>query len=201
MRSSALGLALLAAGCATSALPPAGPLAGAGRDALWTVHRERVAKVQDWYLAGRVALATPEEGWNAALYWTQNEERYSLRVVAPLGQGSYGIDGGPNQVVMRTPDRRTLTAEDPERLILAQLGFTLPVFGLRYWVRGIPEPRTPVAAMTVDDRGRMTELEQSGWRIRVLGYEAREGLDLPSKLFLRTDRFKVRIVVQRWASG
>ncbi|MGH8586966.1 MAG: lipoprotein insertase outer membrane protein LolB [Gammaproteobacteria bacterium] len=47
----------------------------------------------------------------------------------------------------------------------------------------------------------MTELQQSGWRISVLGYEARDGLDLPSKLFLRTDRFKVRIVVERWASG
>ncbi|MCA1851474.1 MAG: lipoprotein insertase outer membrane protein LolB [Beggiatoa sp.] len=201
MRSSALGLALLAAGCATSAPPPGEPLTGAGSDALWTMHRERVAKVQDWYLAGRVALATPEEGWNAALYWTQTEERYSLRVVAPLGQGSYGLEGGPNQVVMRTPDRRTLTAEDPESLILAQLGWTLPVFGLRYWVRGIPEPLAPVAAMTVDDRGRMTELEQSGWRINVLGYEARDGLDLPSKLFLQTDRFKVRIVVERWTSG
>ncbi len=200
MRRSALGLALLAAGCATSTPPPEAPSAGP-RDALWTLHRERVAKVRDWYLAGRVALATSEEGWTVALYWTQNEERYSLRVVGPLGQGSYGLDGGPNQVVMRTPDRRTLSAEDPERLILAELGWTLPVVGLRYWVRGIPEPRTPVAAMTVDDRGRMTELEQSGWRISVLGYEARDGLDLPSKLFLRTDRFQVRIVVQRWALG
>lgn len=198
MRALALGLALLAAGCATPTTPP---VSGADRDALFILHRERVAKHRDWYLAGRLALATEQEGWNASLYWTQNDERYSLRVVAPLGQGSYGLDGGPTEVVMHTPDRGALSARDPESLILAELGWTLPVLGLRYWVRGIPEPAAPVLAMTLDAHGRITELDQSGWRIKVLGYEARDGIDLPSKLFLKTDRFTVRIVVQRWASG
>ncbi len=197
MRALALGLALLAAGCATPTIPPG---SGLDRDALWALHRERVAGIRDWYLAGRVALATEREGFSASLYWTQNDERYSLRVVAPLGQGSYGLDGGPTEVVMHTPDRRTLTAKNPEDLILAQLGWTLPLLGLRYWVRGIPEPAAPVAAMTLDERGRLAELDQSGWHIQVLDYEARDGLDLPSKLVLQTQRFTVRIVVERWTS-
>jgi outer membrane lipoprotein LolB len=160
-----------------------------------------VASIRDWSLAGRVALSTPEEGFNASIYWTQSDQRYSLRIVAPLGQGSYGLDGGPERVVMRTPDRRTLTAKDPEGLIRAELGWTLPVLGLRYWVRGIPEPGTPITALTLDDRGRMTALQQSGWRIDVMGYGSESGLDLPSRLFLETDRFRVRIAVGRWASG
>jgi len=146
-------------------------------------------------------VQTPRDGWQAGLQWRQAGEAFSLRIVAPLGQGTYGLDGDASGVVMRTPDNKSLTARDAETLLSEQLGWTLPVAGLHYWVRGIPDPAAPVSRLQLDPLGRMIDLEQSGWHIGVLSYGRSGAVDLPLKLFLHSDQLKVRMVVQNWEMG
>jgi outer membrane lipoprotein LolB len=71
------------------------------------------------------------------------------------------------------------------------------VAALRYWVLGLPAPGT-VASRTLDPRGRLAALEQSGWRIRFLDYGRQDGYELPGRVFAQKDGTRVRLVVGRW---
>lgn len=184
-------------GCAE--VPVSRGVAPAARDPAWEIHRSTVAMLHRWSLFGRIAMQTSEEGWQAGIDWRQMDDTYTLRIMAPFGRGTYGVEGSPQSVTIYTPDARRLTARDAETLIREQLGWVVPVNGLHYWVRGIPDPAAPMTGLRVDEAGRMTEVEQSGWRISILDYTRTGHLDLPAGLHATySDRIKLRLVIQRW---
>lgn len=191
-------LAVLLTACAGLSTTPSGDTA---LQRAWRTHQAKLATLQHWSLTGRVAIQTESEGWSATLRWTQHEDTYSMRLISPFGQGSYELQGGADGVVMRTADNQILVAEDAEVLMLQNLGWSIPVTGLRYWVRGIPEPGQPVDNIVLNDEGYMTDLQQSGWRVSVLRYVQDGDLTLPEKLFMHNAKFKVRLVVQNWDTG
>lgn len=204
-RLLALGLCALLAGCAQSPLwqsiqPLLYDAERPGQSA-WDQHRARAEAVRAWTLLGRAAIQTEREGVSAAVRWVEQDGVYTLRLMGPFSQGSYELSGDAAGVVLRTPDGRDLQAEDPEALLQGALGWSLPVSGLRYWIRGIPAPGSEPSGLRLDALGRMTDVEQDGWRISVLRYTALQGLDLPEKLFMESRRLKLRIAVQSWELG
>ncbi len=75
----------------------------------------------------------------------------------------------------------------------------LPVNGLRYWVRGLPEPgSTPV--LQTDASGRLTRLEQNGWIIEYPAYAPTSilNLDLPERIVARRPDLSVKLVIEQW---
>jgi outer membrane lipoprotein LolB len=198
-----LALPLLLLGLAACAPQPTAPPPGASPaspEALWQRHRERLAALHDWRVAGRLALQTEADGYHGTLDWRQHGERYAIRVNAPLGQGAVELAGGPTGVVLsRGPDQR-YAARRPEGLLEAHLGWRVPVQGLAYWVRGLPRPAR-YAERELDAQGRLTRLEQDGWRIELRRYRTVQGVDLPDKVFLTRPGLAVRLVVQRWSLG
>jgi outer membrane lipoprotein LolB len=191
-----LTLFLLLGACARMPVTPA--LSPQEIERRWASHRAALEAIKQWSLEGRVAIQTEKDGWNAGLHWKQAADAYAMRVMAPLGQGSYELEGDSVGVVMRTPKNETLMAATPESLMQENLGWSLPMTGLHYWVRGIPDPASPIEAIQLDGEGRMAELRQAGWRISVLRYERAGGLELPTKLFMHNLRLKVRLVVDTW---
>lgn len=192
---SVLILATAVAGCAE--VSPL--LVGQKADhSAWESRQKILNELDLWTITGRVAVQTGEEGWSATLYWQQDRDTYTMRFIAPLGQGTYQLYGDGQQVSMVTADNKLFQAGDPESLLMDNLGWSVPLHGLRYWVRGVPEPGIETENIIIDDQGRMTDLQQSGWRISILRYTDLDGTDLPGKLFMSNDRFKLRIVVQDW---
>jgi outer membrane lipoprotein LolB len=163
----------------------------------WDAHQASVMALNNWYLQGRVAVSTEDDGWTATLQWTQSNDAYVIRIIAPFGQGTYELQGQPGNVVMRAP-KRVMIAKDPETLMQSNLGWTLPLAGLRFWVRGLPDPAKPATKIRVDDQGRLTELDQGGWHIDVLGYVRRGTIDLPEKLYISARQLEVRLAVKQW---
>jgi len=188
-------LAVALAGCADLSISPVPGDISADH---WKTRQDYLVKLRAWTLTGRLAVQTEREGWTATLHWIQDNENYNMRFIAPLGQGTYELSGDVHKVSMLTADNRFLQANDPERLMLDNLGWNVPLNGLKYWIRGLPEPGTAPDNMILDDKGRITDLQQSGWRISILRYAEIEGIDLPGKLFMQNDRFKLRLVIQDW---
>lgn len=195
------GLALLLASwlaaCAGPAPVPDEQKLPSGAD--WRQHASSVASLENWFLKGRIAIRTGQEGWNATLHWRQQGERFNLRVLAPLGQGTvelHGRTGG--QIVLNTSDNQRYTAEDAESLMREQLGWAVPVEGLKYWIRGLPAPTGDIAAATPDSEGRIRTLEQKGWHIEIKEYAETLGRDLPRKLEMVNQRLELKLVVQSW---
>lgn len=187
-RAGLLGLAALLASC--SLTPPTGtPIPPERRwtPPAWT----------DWAAQGRLAIQRDEEGLNAGFRWRQAGEAYDIRLSGPLGQGGLRIHGDRNGVLLETDDGRRDGAADPERLLARYLGWSLPVSGLRYWVRGEAEPGQP-ARWQWDELGRPRRLSQSGWDIAYLSYSAWDDVELPRLVRLARSDLEVRLLIDQW---
>lgn len=154
--------------------------------------------IQDWRVDGRIAIQRGDEGWSAKLRWDQRTDGYQVRLIAPLGRGTYELAGDARRVELSVPDGRTFAAADAEALMREHLGWSLPVSGAEYWMRGLVAPGSEPAYIRRDEAGQLTDLEQSGWRVSILKRSASSGFNLPAKLFMHYGDMKVRIVVANW---
>ncbi|HHI93448.1 MAG TPA: outer membrane lipoprotein LolB [Gammaproteobacteria bacterium] len=196
-----VGAVFLLSAC--TSLSPLAPEAPSERIAqLWQQHVQSVNAQTDWTLSARIAAHSEDDGWNGKLYWQQKKDTYQLSFNAPFGQGGLQLDGGPQQVEMRTSDGQAMVAADVESLLFQQLGWRLPLNSLRYWVRGVPVPASGKAPLLAfDEKGRLARLQQFHWQIAYPAYRQVDGLMLPRKVYLENGEISVRLVIDRWESG
>lgn len=154
--------------------------------------------IRDWRVDGRIAIQRGDEGWSAKLRWDQRTDGYQVRLIAPLGRGTYELAGDASRVELSVPDGRTFAAADAEALMSEHLGWSLPVSGAEYWMRGLVAPGSEPAYIRRDEAGQLTDLEQAGWRVSILKRSASGGFNLPAKLFMHYGDMKVRILVANW---
>ncbi len=187
--------ALLLSGCA--ALPEAPPPEMPPEQAL-ELREQRLEAIRNWTCVGRVGATNGRDSLSASMRWVQNRDAYRIRLSGPLGQGLVDVIGSHAGVSLRTGDRGDFFAPSPEALLDEEFGWRLPVSGLRYWILGLPVPDAEVSSRELDVYGRITRLEQSGWRIEYLDYVQVEGVDLPARLELVHPELSARIAVRRW---
>lgn len=190
-------LGMLAGCTGFSPSRPAGPIPVVPATA-WDTHRASIAALKQWSLEGRIALQKNQEGGSAGVRWQQDGENFELRISAPFGRGTYRLWGDQTQVALSGPDGKVYRAQDVESLMAAHLQWALPLAGAKYWVVGIPAPTPAPNALRTDDQGRLTDMEQSGWRISVLRYTKADTLELPDKLFLTHGEVQIRMVIAIW---
>lgn len=191
LRRAALPLLVTLAGCAT---PPAGPDFSAG----WPRHQALLQELREWRVSGRIAIRHEQEGWNATLHWRQKGEEYVMRLSAPLGRGTVELSGSEAGVSMRTADNRLLHADTPELLMQDNLGWHVPLRGLSFWVRGLPEPGSQPEDMSFDASGRIQDLRQNGWHVSYERYLSEGSYELPGKMTLENRELRVRLVINDW---
>ena len=192
-------LAVLAVACAACAPLVTKPVADqAARTQAWNQHSAAIAKLSSWSFTGRIVVRNGGEGFSGTLRWRQDGERFLLRIIAPLAQGSWQLAGDPRGVEMSAPKGERRSAADAETLLREVLGWSVPVAGARYWVSGIPDPSSDVRKLDLDEQGRLAVLEQAGWNISELEYVPVGSYELPKRLSLRRDELLVKLAVSRW---
>jgi len=186
-------LLLWLAGCATHI-----PVDEQVRLDNFQANREKLAELESWQLQGRIALSMDKDAWSATLHWTQTDGDYELRLIAPLGRGSFELHGGDQGVLLRLAQNQVLRADDPETLLQDNFGWTVPVSGLTYWIRGIPDPGAKVTRLLLDERGRIRAMEQSGWQVTYIQYSNQGMFELPGRIALANGKLKLRLVIKTW---
>ena len=161
-------------------------------------HAAQVSAFDNWRLTGRIAVQRADRGFTADIQWRQAGQDFDLRVMAPLNRGTFRLNGGARKVELLTPEGETFSAAEPETLMHDHLGWSIPLAGTRYWIRGIPDPGTASTQEITDETGRWTDFEQDRWRVSILDYVKVDDLDLPRRLYLARDDLKVRIVIKQW---
>lgn len=156
---------------------------------------ERRASLQGWQryaIEGRVAVQAGDDGFTAALRWAQAEERSTLELQGPLGAGAVRLDFSPLQAPLATAAAR--------EALEAQLGFTLPIESLRYWLLGVPDPSLAFQEFGLEAAGRLGSLQQGGWRIDYPRYAMVAGsrVELPETIEIRRDPVRLRLRIARW---
>lgn len=165
----------------------------------WEVRRAALQSRDTFDLSGRIAVAAAQEGFNARLRWQQQGARSQLALDGPLGVGGVRITSDRDTLNVINARGEQLNSDAARGEIAAKLGFEPPLESLRYWVLGVPDPAHP-AEEVLDADQRLATLRQEGWQIDYGGYSAVRGQWLPSRMTLKRDDIRVRLLVDGWGS-
>lgn len=201
VRHAAGYFGVLAALLSLAACTPALVTPAPDRAATWIAHRAQLTNLRGWELRGRIAVKLENDAFSATLHWRQDADAYILRVIAPLGRGTFELSGDATGVELRTADNRVFRATNPEALLQENLGWQLPVSGLRWWVRGLPRPGVATSRLDVNETGWLASLTQDGWAVQYEEHRAQGRLMLPGKMSLENGPVRVRLAVARWQAG
>ncbi|WP_227367918.1 lipoprotein insertase outer membrane protein LolB [Halomonas sp. M20] len=187
---------LLLVGCAAQAPTPDAPRQSGD----WPAQLEQLKTLESWRLAGKVGLRTANDATSANLDWQQTPFSYRMMISGPFGAGRSTLDGSPGGVTLTTPDGR-FSARTPEQLMQQQLGWSLPISAMDYWVRGLPAPNA-AHEMQADALGFPQQLRQAGWTIDYRDWtwapRLNGGLWLPRRLVMTFDDLRATLVVNQW---
>lgn len=168
----------------------------------WSQYQLQAGRYNSWNLSGRAAIFVDDEVHNIGLKWQRNAESFEMTLEAPLGQGVFRLQSRQNAinpVKLALPDGQVFYGNDAEETLFKVVGWSIPVNGLEFWIRGIPQ-KTPDFNYDLNGDGRLRSLMQDGWTINYLGYFDHEdpSRGLPRKMHLKHNGLALKIVVDRW---
>lgn len=164
----------------------------------WEQRLAQLPSVNRWSLNGRIALINENESWQLNMEWRRQDDNYILDLSGPFGTGHAQLTGSKESVVLVDADQNYYYANSPDSLLQEVTGLYLPVKSLLYWINGIPDGTIEVDEQKIDAYGRLSELKQSGWRIRFKQYLDVKPYELPQKIFIDGFNIKVKIFVDEW---
>lgn len=193
VRLAQLLLLLFAAGCA---IQP--PVSDTALSSAWQENKLKLEQIHNWDLRGRIAIRLQKDNSSASLSWQQSEQDYVIRIIGPFGRGTLELEGNREGVTMRDADNQLLHARDPETLLEDYLGWQVPLTGLNFWIRGLPDPGVEIKTLVLDAQARISELTQADWQISYGRYMQVDELSLPQKLELQNQQLKVKVFIKQW---
>lgn len=188
-------LALLLGAC--TSVPPLPERPAEELEQLWLQHRQKIGRLTDWSLIGRIVVKTEDDGWNGELHWSQSPDEFQIQFNAPFGQGAFQMEGNNQTVELRLSDGQIFIAPDAESLLLTHIGWHLPLGEFRYWVSGLPGLQS-VTSKTLNNDGQLAEMQQDQWRISYPEYFAVGEVMMPRKVYFKNHDLSVRLVIDKW---
>ena len=170
---------------------------GQGNPAQWKQHKDQLSSIDGWQIEGKVGVRAPKDSGSGTLFWLQRQDYYDIRLSGPLGRGAARLTGRPGSVLLEVANQGRYEAPTPEALLGEQLGWSLPVSHLVWWVRGLPAPGSK-SRVTLNADSRLANLEQDGWKIAYLSYVEQNGFWLPERVKLHGPDLDVTLVVKDW---
>jgi outer membrane lipoprotein LolB len=191
---SLLSLIALVQGCVS--VPANKPADNAASLISHQEHLKRIAAIQTFSLKGRIGVQTEGKGFSGGLEWQHALAQDNIALYSPLGGQVANIKKTPAEVTLEDAQGNSVTAADAESLTQKTLGWKLPLTGLADWSLGRPSNNSPIDSIVWDDAGQITRLVQDGWDIEYADYVAFEGNQLPNKVYLRSPKVNIKLIVE-----
>jgi outer membrane lipoprotein LolB len=182
---------VLLSGCAS-----VGPIDQERANAHWTARRAQLEQISHFTVQGRASVSGPTSG-TANLIWHQAPEEFDMHLAGPLGVGAMSLAGDSHEVRVRAKNRSFVT-NDPEGSLRENLGWALPLAGLRYWILSLPSPKSDFD-VKLDASGLPQTLTQDGWALSYTDYVETQKIELPRRIVLSRDDVKIRVIVDAWS--
>ncbi|GLQ32468.1 lipoprotein insertase outer membrane protein LolB [Litoribrevibacter albus] len=170
--------------------------------AQWQQHLKQVSEVKHWTLSGKVGVITPNQSQTGYIDWQQDDYDFSINIRGTLGFGGLDLHGNQDLVTIHVDENNQRTL--PTEIALERyLDWEFPINALKYWVKGIPDPNSPVTSQHFNPSGQLARLNQQGWDIRLVNYEKHKTkqntpIALPHKIIARYNGHKVSLVLSDW---
>jgi len=194
----ALCLLLILQACASTPLQQASQ--SAASQILYTQHLRNLAAINSFSLQGRIGVQADGKGFSGNLHWQHTQSRDNIELFSPLGSQVANIQKTAEQVTLIEANGKRTSADNAETLTAEVLGWRLPLSGLADWSLGRPT-QNAVVQSTWDERGFLRTLKQDGWDIEYQAYSAYDGQFLPTKISLKSEKLKLKLVVETWLAS
>lgn len=172
-------------------------LSGSGQPDSWQNHKEQLAPIDAWQISGKLGIRSEQNSGSAIMFWLQRQDYFDIRLSGPLGQGSTRLTGRQGAVSLEIANRGAYQATSAEQLMQQQLGWSLPVENLLWWVKGLPSPHSK-SQVQLDNNSLLAELLQDQWRVQYLSYRTENGLQLPERIKLSGAGLDITLVIKEW---
>jgi outer membrane lipoprotein LolB len=189
----------------------------------WDLRQQQLANINEWEIHARVAILLSAKRYKGlaglndlvnepmenkvypvGINWSRQNEYFSMVIEAPFGQGVIRIESNVSsdknkQFKLTLADGKYSLGATPERLLINLLGWSIPVSGLKSWIKGLPQPNVE-SNYEIYGSGKLKSLRQNDWLINYLDYfsEENQAQQLPKRLYLKHDNMGMKIVIERW---
>ena len=168
----------------------------------WVQYQLEAGRINQWDLRARAAIFVDDDVHNIGLSWQRDEDDFVMILEAPFGQGVIRIESSNDTdlpIKLSLPDGQVVYGQDAETTLQSVVGWSIPVNGLVFWIKGLPQ-KSDSFSHHLNGDGRLESLLQNGWRINFLEYfdfgDPAKGL--PRKLYLKHERLALKIVIEHW---
>jgi len=189
-----LTFALLVTACSTV---PTGEVGQAERNLRYEKKSRALAEANGWMLKGRLAVNDGEDGGSGHLSWRKHGQTSSMSFHGVLGRGAWQLNADENGAVLEWADGEVYRADSVGELIEQQLGWSIPVNALSWWIRGLTAPGD-WDLRQLDEHGNLEKLGQLGWVIGFGRYRDAGGVSMPMKLTAHRQSYTVKFAIQDW---
>ena len=183
-------------GCAT---PDRRPELGSKLPSELAIERKAsYESINEWKIRGRIGVQRGDDGFSAGFKWLQEGDTFDIKLFDPLGRQVAWLRGDDRNVSLDTAKGDKIKAQDPEKMLLQHLGWTLPIRSLLYWVKGLPDPTSIVWQEEYDEQGRIRLIRQADWNVQFVKYLNKDNKSFPKLTRLEHQDFKLKLLVQDW---
>jgi outer membrane lipoprotein LolB len=152
-----------------------------------------------WQLSGKMGIKTAKLAESASINWKQCGEQFDVRLTSPLGQTVARVEGRGEKLTVWMDGHEPVVTAQPEQLLQEQLGWSIPIRALRYWVRGERAPGSP--AQITGPAGQPDALAQLDWQVRYPSWHQREAVALPAKVLINDPQVQATLLIREWVLG
>lgn len=163
----------------------------------WSERSKQLNSIKEWSLEGSFSIQYAKNTNIASYQWQQRQDAYKISISSPLNLAHFDLYGNHKQVTLQESTYKFYTAKNPEKLLQQQIGWSLPISNLVFWIRGIPAPHSAYK-LKLDQYRHLLSLKQQGWIIRYLDFTTLGDIDLPNKITLENPQFKIKITIKNW---
>lgn len=166
----------------------------------WKAEQKKRQQINNWEIRGRLGVQTETTGGSMDIIWKNADQDYSIRLIAPLGAGSYLVQGSSDYAEIRFPDGQTDIVSNIDVIFTSIFEIDLPASAVRDWIRGLPSKALTVEQISWNEQGLLAKLKQSGWNVEMNKYTGDKIL-MPHIIYLSrdgNDELDVRLVLRQW---
>lgn len=166
----------------------------------WVAEQQQRQQIKMWEIRGRLGVQTESNGGSMDIIWKQSDDEFSIRLIAPLGAGTYLIQGDNEMADIRFPDGQKKVVNDIDEVFSSALEVKLPANAVKDWIRGLPAKSLSVESISWNQQGLINRIKQSGWNVEMKKYMGNDIL-LPHAIYLSrddNDELDVRLVLRQW---
>ena len=151
-----------------------------------------------WEAKGVIGIIHDNNADSASYVYTQDGDTFNIKLYGPMGIGSVDIFGNNDKVTLKTSDGKSTQSSDIRSLMMQQLGWYVPVDGLKYWIKStaVPDDKFKV---NKNINNLPAEISQDGWVITYKKYKLVDNTyPLATNIKMVRKNMSIKIIVKGW---